>query len=480
MKRMSFVFAITIPMVLCAASGYASYTNSLTNLSANWISNPAGRLAATDSADGVAMNPAGLVRMEDGIHVHFSSQSIDNHYKIRVEDAYPGQKVTEQNKPSKFVPSLYANRKRGDWSFFGGVNIYGGGGSLYFEDGTPNLNMAVWGIEALAARSSMLTGSPVDPWSNGKKYFNLSPDPNQALGAGVSSEMLSMMPAFSFGAAYAVSSRFSVAGGARIIYGQQTIKIAARSAGLYGGKDTLYDAEWTTLGGLLFASVNYRPVERLNLAAMVESWAPMKWKVDVKEDLSHRSPAFNNEHALSSMSGYIDGRTFRFDEPAKLFLGADYALTQALNVNAMFMLYMPMWGEYKKPTSSTPNNPQTGTTYTLNETDYDLDPGFEAGVGADWKISANTTLSTGLVYNRINYRDNYHSELVMKNDLFNVGAGIKTQVNHRFIIGVGYMRNIYFDAKNSDQIKDPTGRSYEATYSKKANVLAFSLEYRFM
>lgn len=480
MNRKFFIFTLMAPMILLVASGHASYINSLTNLSANWISNPAGRLAATDSADGVATNPAGLVRMEEGLHIHFSSQSIDNHYKIRVGDSYPGQGITEQNKPSKFVPSLYVNRKRDNWSFFGGLNIYGGGGSLYFEDGTPNLNMAVWGIEALAARSSKLLGTPVQPWSNGKKYFNLSPDPNQALGAGVSSEMLSMMPAFSFGAAYAVSSRFSVAAGARIIYGLQTIKIAARSAGLHGDKATLYDAEWTTLGGLLFASVNYRPVERLNLALMVESWAPMKWEVNVKEDLSLRTPAFNNEHALSSMSGYLDGRTFRFDEPAKLFLGADYALTDTLNLNAMFMLYMPMWGEYQKPASSTPNNPQTGTSYALNETEYDLDPGFEAGVGMDVKLSGNTTWSAGVVYNCINYRDTYHSELVMKNDLFNVGTGVRTRVNDRFTLGVGYMRNIYLDEENANQTKDPNGKSYATTYSKKANVLAFSLEYRFM
>ncbi|WP_222427560.1 OmpP1/FadL family transporter [Desulfobotulus alkaliphilus] len=471
---------MTVSLIFLASSAYATYINYATNLSANWISNPAGRHAATDSADGVVMNPAGLVRMDDGVHLHFSSQSLYNPYKIEVGGDYPGQRSYSQERATKFVPSIYANYKRDDWAFFGGLYFYGGGGSIFFADGTPMVNTALWGIEAKAGSQS--------PWTNGKNYFDIDyvpvsgPDGNPVIGkdgnpvmrpiagpgAGASVEILSMMPAFTFGAARAVNERLSVAAGARIIYGFQSTQIDVQSAGPLGVKDTLYEGEWSALGGLVFLSVNYKPVERLNLAFMIESLAPMDWEVDVKKDLSQ-------DNVLSHASGYTDKRTFRFDEPTKIFLGADYALTERLNMNGMFILYLPMWGEYKKPATST----RTAQGMVENEIKYDLDPGFEIGVGGNYKISQNTTFSAGIAYAFLNYDDKYQSEGLYKNNYFNLGTGVKTKVNNHFSIGVGYMRNIYFDVKNN-ATEFPEGKGYPTTYKRPdAHVLAFSLEYTF-
>ncbi|MCW7755221.1 hypothetical protein OOT00_14630 [Desulfobotulus sp. H1] len=457
MKSNVLISVFMAGLILLASSAYATYINYATNLSANWISNPAGRHAATDSADGVVMNPAGLVRMDEGLHIHFSSQSLYNPYKIEMGDSYQAQSSFKQERATKFVPSIYANYKKDDWSFFGGFYFYGGGGSIFFSDGTPNVNMALWGIDNTAG------------WTNGKKYFtgNMN-DPNGPVGAGASVEILSMMPALTFGAARAVNEKLSVAAGARLIYGYQSTQIDVQSAGLFGSKDTLYDAEWSALGGLLFVSVNYQPVERLNLAFMIESLAPMDWEVDVKKDLSQGN-------FLSQASGYTDKRSFRFDEPTKIFLGADYALTDRLNMNGMFILYLPMWGEYKKPAPST----FTGQVFVPNEIKYDLDPGFEIGVGGDYKISENTRFSAGIAYAFLNYDDKYQSEALYKNNFINLGTGVRTRVNNHFTIGVGYMRNVYFDVKNT-ATRDHEGNFHETTYKRPdAHVLAFSLEYSF-
>ncbi|TYT74405.1 hypothetical protein FIM25_10620 [Desulfobotulus mexicanus] len=442
-------------MIFLTSSAYATYINYATNLSANWISNPAGRHAATDSADGVVMNPAGLVRMDDGIHLHFSSQSLYNPYKIEVGGDYPGQRSYKQERATKFVPSIYANYKKDDWAFFGGFYFYGGGGSIFYADGTPMVNTALFGIDSTVG------------WKNEKNYFGMNSQ-GKPVGAGASVEILSMMPAFTFGAARALNEKLSVAAGVRVIYGYQSTQIDVNSAGPFGMKDTLYDAEWSALGGLAFFSLNYKPVERLNLAFMIESLAPMDWEVDVKQDLSQGN-------FLSNASGYTDKRTFRFDEPTKIFMGADYALTERLNVNGMFILYLPMWGEYKKPAPSTFN----GQSFVQNEIKYDLDPGFEVGVGGNYKISDNTSFSAGIAYAFLNYDDKYQSEGLYKNNFFNLGTGVKTKVNNHFSIGVGYMRNIYFNVKNN-ATRDLAGNAYETTYKRPdAHVLAFSLEYTF-
>lgn len=467
MNRKLFVLALFGSVMLCASSAFASYIDQITDQSAEWIGNPT-RLASTDSVDCVTYNPAGTVKMADGLHVHFSSQSIDNNNTTEVTGAgYPAAAKYETHKPSKFVPSFYANFKQENWSAYTGIHIIGGGGSTFWENGTPNLNAAVQKVE-----------TSLGGWSNGGDYFSATGAPH----AGISVDMLSMFPAVTVGGAYKISEMSNISFGARVIKGTQTIAIKACQSGIMGRKDTLYDAEWNATGYMGIIGLNVKPTSDLNLAITYESMSKMDWKVDVNDDLSTNYTAggsiptgvFGGEKSLSSLSGYTDGRKFRFDIPARLLLGVEYIVTQTFKIDLAGMVYFSNWGTYEKPTASTPAT----SGYKQNVNSYDFDIAWEAGAGFSWEFLKNITWTGGVNYDCMNVKDQYLSELMNKIDLWNIGTGLKIRTEENLNLMVSYMHNLYITRSNNSAT-DGTNY-YKTEYSKTANVFAFSIEYKFL
>ena len=467
MNRKLFVLALLGSVMLYASSAFASYIDQLTDLSAEWVGNPT-RTAATDGVDAVVYNPAGTVKMEDGLHLHFSNQSIDNNNTTEITGkGYDGNTKYETHKPSKFVPSFYANYKNDDWSVFGGAYILGGGGSVFWENGTPNLNLAVQTVERVFGANA---------WSNGKSYFGTDTVSSDDTNANISVEMLSMFPALTAGGAYKVNDMVTVSLGARVVKGSQTITIKANEAGIGGSNDTLYDAEWTATGYMGVLGVNLQPMPELNFALTYESQAKMEWKVDVTEDRSPETVFYNNEHALSSASGYTDGRKFRFDLPAKLMAGAEYAIAPTFKIALSGLVYFTNWGTYEKPTKS--SNLALDGEYRQNVNSYDLDLAWELGAGFSWEFLKNVFWTGGVNYDCMNVKDEYLSEIMNKIDLWNVGTGLKIKTDHNLNLMVSYMHNFYITRSNKSAT-DGTN-SYKTEYSKYANDIAFSVEYKFL
>ncbi len=503
MNRKLFVLSLMGTVMLFASSAFASYIDQLTDLSAEWVGNPT-RTAATDSVDGVMYNPAGLSTVADGLYVHFSNQSIDNNNTTEVEDAsYPGEKRYDTHKPSKFVPAFYANYKQDNWAIFGGLCIYGGGGSVFWGNGTPNLNAAVEGVDLAFGWGAS---------SSKNKYWNSS---TPTYGPNVSVNMLSMFPAITLGGSVKVNDMISVALGGRVIEGSQTITIEATQSGVGAGfeRDKVYDAEWTAQGYSGIIGVDVKPVKDLTLAATFESMAKMNWKVNVKEDDSTTATGYsafsygggagvasvnyNGEHALSSMSGYTDGRKYRFDLPAKLQLGAEYAILEKLKAAISGVVYLSNFGTYTKPTASTGTTTvyNSGTTglpvnaplasYKQNVITYNFKPAWEVGVGFDWEFLKGISWTGGVNYDEMNMKSEDINEVMNKLSLWNVGTGIKVRTQENLNLMVSYMHNFYISEENSNQTKTvstTTGAStyYKTKYSKYANDLAFSIEYKFL
>lgn len=472
MNRKLFVLALFGSVMLCASSAFASYIDQLTNQSAEWMGNPT-RTAATDSVDGVIYNPAGLSTVADGLYTHFTSQSIDNNNTTTVMDSnYPGNKKYETHKPSKFVPSAFLNYKHQNWAVFGGFSIFGGGGSTLWENGTPNLNVAVQTAETFGG------------WSNGADYFDTPFNATPAAGdnnGNVSVKMLSMLPAFTLGGSVAVNDIVSISLGGRIVDSSQNIELKATESGVGGTRDKLYEAEWTALGYHGIIGVNVRPVKELNLAATYESHTKMEYEVEVKKDMSNASlhPTFTygGKQMLQALSGYEDGRKFRFDLPAKLQLGAEYAFTETFKVSISLLYYFTQWGTYEKPTAA------TATTGARNVIKYDLKPAYEAGIGFDWEFLKSIHWTAGVNYDCMNMRSEDINEVLNKIDLWNVGTGLKIRTSENLNLMVSYMHNFYIDAVNSNQTKTVTGVTssyYKTKYEKYANSVAFSIEYKFL
>ncbi|HPJ43440.1 MAG TPA: hypothetical protein PLY21_14025, partial [Spirochaetota bacterium] len=448
-------------VMLYASSAFASYIDQLSNQSAEWLGNPT-RTAATDSVDGVVYNPAGLSTVADGLYVHYSQQAIDNNVSVEVMDPYAGNAKYATHKPSKFVPSFYTNYKQDNWAVFGGFSIFGGGGSVLWENGAPNLNFAVQTAEQLGGG-----------WLNGGNYFG---DDGTANG-NVSVEMLSMLPALTFGGSVAVNDVVSVALGGRVIKSTQSIELKATESGIGGSRDKIFEAELTALGYHGIIGVNVRPVKELNFAVTYESQTELEYEVDVKTDMS--KPAlmgFGNKQCLQALSGYEDGRKIRFDLPAKLQLGAEYAFTETFKASVAFLYYFTNWGTYDKPAKA---NQVSGAQ---EKTSYDLNAAYEAGIGFDWEFLKGIHWTAGVNYDCMNMKKDQISETMTKNDLWNVGTGLKVRTAENLNLMVSYMHNFYNDVENNATATSASGvtTNYKTKYEKYANVFAFSIEYKFL
>ncbi|MGI6397062.1 MAG: hypothetical protein ACOX3E_07640 [Desulfomonilia bacterium] len=110
--------------------------DNLTNMSAEWV-RLANRNAATDAADIVVYNPAGLASLSDGFHLNVSNQTLFRKPQHEFVDPITSGPVSfEQDDPDWFMPNVYAAYTKDRWSVFTGIYIPGNGASLDYPDGS--------------------------------------------------------------------------------------------------------------------------------------------------------------------------------------------------------------------------------------------------------------------------------------------------------------------------------------------------------
>ena len=121
MKKL-FVFLCVAGLIAASASPlFAGGIDNKTNWSAEYI-RTLNRNAATDSADIVSYNPAGVMKMEDGLFGNLSVQYINKDYTNKVDGT-----DLDSTEPS-FLPGLFALYKQDKWAGFFAFTIPGGGG----------------------------------------------------------------------------------------------------------------------------------------------------------------------------------------------------------------------------------------------------------------------------------------------------------------------------------------------------------------
>lgn len=137
MKRLTLFVALFMLGHLVFAGGVLTNTNQ----SAQFI-RMMSRNASTD-IDAVYFNPAGLIKMQDGWHFAFYSQTIfqdkivDSGFPLLNDGHYVG-KVTVP-----VFPTAYAVYKRQNWAFSLGFGPNAGGGSADFERGLPSFEIPI-------------------------------------------------------------------------------------------------------------------------------------------------------------------------------------------------------------------------------------------------------------------------------------------------------------------------------------------------
>ncbi|SES97861.1 hypothetical protein SAMN05444285_10487 [Draconibacterium orientale] len=168
--------------------------------------------------DAVFYNPAGLVKMEDGWHFAFYSQTIFQTRDIDTQFPTLNSGHYEGETTIPVFPDVYAVYKKNNWAFSLGIGPVGGGGTAEFPAGIPTLEVPFSLIPGQLAPLGQ-----IDPALAVNSY-----DLEMAL------EASSTFWGIQLGASYAVNDKFSFYGGMRLVPSTNTYEGVIRNIQLNG------------------------------------------------------------------------------------------------------------------------------------------------------------------------------------------------------------------------------------------------------
>lgn len=208
MKKLTFFAAFFMLANVLFAGGLLTNTNQ----SAQFI-----RLMSRNASldiDAVYFNPAGLIKLEDGWHFAFYSQTIfqDKNVDSRFPLLNDGKYVGVVNVP--VFPTAFAVYKKENWAFSLGFGPNAGGGSADFDRGLPSFEIPISKVvPGLSAAGLPVTGYSAD----------------------LSFEGSSIFWGIQLGASYKVSDALSVYGGVRYMPSKNTYIGAIRNVQVEAG-----------------------------------------------------------------------------------------------------------------------------------------------------------------------------------------------------------------------------------------------------
>lgn len=372
MKQLKFILTVAI---LLASSGLYAQMVNLMNMSAEW-ERTGSRNAAIDAADIVFYNPAGLTKLEDGIHLNISNQTLIRLPEHTADFTLAGdqERTFKHEGVDWFLPNAYLAYKQNNWAVFTGFFIPAGGASVNYPDGS--LNTEIIGILADGA------GNPIT---------------DQSL------EASSIHLAGMLGGTYAINEMLSFAVGIRYVNAENKTKGEVTANAVTYEVETVDTADG--FGGVI--GINITPVPELNIGMRYETITKLEFETDVKKD-------------TTGLGMFSDGAKSRNDIPAVFGIGALYTVTPELSLEADFTWYFQTQADWGKDALS-------GADYSKAAGDA-----FAVGLAAIYKLNPAITLSGGFTYTKFLWDDidAYYTKLGAFETLFSD--------NYAIIIGGAY------------------------------------------
>jgi len=238
------------------------------------------RNAATDAADVVVFNPAGVMKLENGVYGNLGIFYAPKDYNNKIMG------VNKDSDEPSIVPGLFAVYKQDKWAGFFAFTIPAGGGDVDYKDGNQRTYELGTGLIAnanntLDAAAPILAGLGI-------------PDPSLVYYTDLTNQRLeadSWYYGFTFGGSYAVNDMISVSAGLRYIDAYKKFKgtvtfSAANSPlgtipGINDDVTANVDIEQTANGWGGFLGVNISPTEVLNIGFRFETATKLDFRTDV-------------------------------------------------------------------------------------------------------------------------------------------------------------------------------------------------------
>ncbi len=440
MKKLIVVLAVIGLLCASASPLMAGAIINKSNLSADYFRSLT-RHASTDAIDIIAYNPAGLMKMENGMYVKGDFLYITKDYSNDVPNqggfyaGISGEDGKFESDVPSIVPGLFAVYKEEKWAGYFAITVPGGGGEVDYEDGN--------------ARTSALAAGFI---LNG-----LGSSPVQSMEL----EANSFAIGYTVGGAYEINDMFSVAGGLRYIKAHQEFK-GAVDINSGGPLPPIYqvDLEREATGLGYFLGLNIAPMDKLNIGLLYQSNTELDYESDVKEDNSPGALITNNV-------GWPDGSKEREDLPGLIGLGIGYQFTPKLRCELGYTRYLESSAEWE------------GNRFTEDEGDS-----WEIGISATYQFNDQWRASIGYLHTDIvDIEPTSMLPEAPELDARTIGLGVVYSPDDRWDISFGYT-NVNYDSETTSNSPDPTApensRTLDGTKLEKHST-AFSLgvQYRF-
>ena len=516
-----------LPLLLMVSIAFGGGIVENTNQSAEFHRMLA-RNASTD-LDAVFFNPAGLTKLDDGMHVYLSSQTIWQGREITSDFPYLNSDTFEGTTFAPVFPNFYAAYKMGSLVLAAGLVPVGGGGSATFDDGLPSFEAPIASLVPLLGPTGV-TDYTVDVAFEGSSIYM----GGQFLASYAINDMISL----SAGVRYFKASNSYVghlrdikvqgattAGAFDLIPGDVMRGVAAQytagaanatgaaagltagiGAGSFLGTTSLaaIDADGSITAGLVGAGVD-----------------PTGYTVD------HAIAAYTGvaAGATATAAGYtvqglgLDAMTADVEVDAEQtgsgfapIVGLNISLMDKLNIGVRYEMIAPLElinettvdgsGLFTNGDTTNADMPALlgiGLSYlvmpSLNiAVDYNMyfnedanwdgkeenvDNGTEIALGVEFALSDELTLSAGYLMATSGATPAYQTDLSYSLNSNTIGAGFKYALNPQMAISFGISTTMYEEGDKTGIIYNaalPTGTE---TYMKDATSIAIGLQKSF-
>jgi len=414
--------------VFSASAVWAGGADNKTNWSAEYI-RTLNRNAATDAADIVMYNPAGVMMMEDGLYGNISVHYIAKNYNNKINGT-----DFDQDEPS-LVPGLFAVYKDNVWSGFFGVSNVIGGGKVKFENGNATTTALGMGLIEGFNYGLGLYGIPSDYW-----YTSISSQRLEAEAVGLG---------YTLGGAFKFNDMFSMSLGLRYV---DTSREASGSVTIsptnayspYNDPVTAsvdYEEDADGLGFVI--GFNIAPSDELNIGIHYDS----------KVDLDYDQTVNNDNIGVLAALGVTDGGTRTHNLPGILALGVSYQFSENLRAEA-------------------------DLTYYLNDSANDdsiADNGFDTGVMVEYGFSETLKGSLGYMYTSTGVDAEYMTPELPELDAHTLGAGVVWEASPGLDINVS-LGQVFYQSESFTIPELATTIEYE----KDITFMALGFQYKFL
>jgi long-chain fatty acid transport protein len=429
MKKL-FVFLCVAGLIAASASPlFAGGIDNKTNWSAEYI-RTLNRNAATDSADIVAYNPAGVMKMEDGFIGSMSVQYIDKKYSNKV-----GGTDLESQEPS-YLPGLFLLYKKDRYAGFFSFTIPGGGGYVDYSQGNYTTQYAAALINTGVYLPNFGALVP-----NGAQHF----------------EAESFYYGYTFGGAYKINDMFSVSLAARYIDAHREAQgyvIMNPGGATESTHNADYEEDADGWGGII--GVNIAPTDELNIGMRYDTRTDLDFDQQVNQDVNSLVPTLR----LLPYLGVNNGASVSRNLPAIFALGISYKISPKIRVETDLNYYFNNSAGWED-TSPTPRDPS------------DVDDGYDIGLTLEYTFNNKLKGSLGYIHTETGIEAKNMLPESPELDADTIGAGVAYECIPDMILNFAIGNAFY----QSDSFISSIGSEIE--YEKNNFFLALGVQYKF-